>query len=216
MKLGPLPLFLVILIGEAGAATTFNETWNVSTVIPDNDDTGYSNSQVLEDTGISSIQSVTVNLTFTGGWNGDLFAYLVHDSGYAVLLNRVGRDGSQDDGAGSSGMTVDLSDLAAADIHTAIPMTGGAVTGTFQPSGRETDPFLTLDTDPRSAMLSSFSGGNADGTWTLFVADQSGGGTSTLQSWSMTITGVPEPSSLALGVPAMMLLVFSRSRKRKD
>ena len=216
MKLGPLPLFLVILIGEAGAATTFNETWNVSTVIPDNDDTGYSNSQVLEDTGISSIQSVTVNLTFTGGWNGDLFAYLVHDSGYAVLLNRVGRDGTQDDGAGSSGMTVDLSDLAGADIHTAIPMSGGAVTGTFQPSGRETDPLLTLDTDPRTAMLSSFSGGNADGTWTLFVADQSGGGTSTLQSWSMTITGVPEPSSLALGVPAMMLLVFSRSRKRKD
>ena len=42
-------------------------------------------------------------------------------------------------------------------------------------------------------------GSVADGTWTLFFADDaSGGGTSTLNSWSLGITAVPEPVNVAL------------------
>ena len=36
-----------------------------------------------------------MTLNLSGGWNGDLYAYLVHNSGFAVLLNRVGRNGRQ-------------------------------------------------------------------------------------------------------------------------
>jgi hypothetical protein len=38
-----------------------------------------------------TITDVNVGLQLSGGWNGDLYAYLVHSSGFAVLLNRVGR-----------------------------------------------------------------------------------------------------------------------------
>jgi hypothetical protein len=43
------------------------------------------------------------------------------------------------------------------------------VSGTYQPDGRTTDPLTVLDTDPRMAMLSSFTGLDANVTWTLFA-----------------------------------------------
>ena len=59
-------------------------------------------------------------------------------------------------------------------------------------------------------MLSNFTGLNPNGTWTLFVADQSAGAQSTLQSWSMTITGVPEPSCALLLLTTSLLLARRR------
>jgi hypothetical protein len=107
-------------------------------------------------------------------------------------------------------MVISFEDAALSDIHTAIPMTGGSFSGTFQPDGRTTDPYDVLDSDSRPAMLSSFTGLNANGTWTLFIADQSAGETSTLQSWSVTITGVPEPSTLLLSGLAIPFLLRRR------
>lgn len=122
----------------------------------------------------------------------------MHDTGYAVLLNRPGRSLTTPEGSATVGMNLTFSDFAALDVHTGIPMSGGAVTGTWQPDGRITDPLSVLDTDPRPAMLSDFNTLDPSGTWTLFVADQSPGETSTLQSWSMSITGVPEPATAIL------------------
>lgn len=45
----------------------------------------------------------------------------------------------------------------------------------------------------------AFNGQNPNGTWTLFFADTSAGGTSTLNGWSLNITAVPEPVNVALG-----------------
>ena len=192
----------------AAASTTWNgPTINVSTEIPDNDDLGITTTHMVFDSGISQIDSVTVTINLTGTWNGDLYAYLAHDSGFSILLNRPGRSLDNPDGSASSGMVITFADSASSDIHTAIPMSGGSFTGTYQPDGRITDPLTVLDTDSRTAMLSSFSGLNADGSWTLFIADQSPGETSTLQSWSMTITGVPEPSTTMLGCVVMMVLL---------
>ena len=204
---------LLLLPLTATATTTYTNTWNVSTVIPDNDPVGFTSSQTIAP-GITSIDSVVVNLDFTGGWNGDLYAYLVSSNGgYAVLLNRPGVSATTPDGAGSSGMNVTIADSATYaiyDIHTAIPMSGGQVTGTFQPDGRTTDPQTVLNTDSRTAMLSSFDGKSANGTWTLFVADMSPGFTSTLQSWSLTVTSVPEPSSCLLGAFGLVPLFLRR------
>jgi subtilisin-like proprotein convertase family protein len=183
----------------ASAATTWSNTWTVTTVIPDNDDVGYTNSQMISGAGLTEIQSVAVSLNFSGGWNGDLYAYLIHDTGFAVLLNRIGRNSTETDGSATVGLAITLIDDAYSDVHTVVPTSGGLLAGTFQPDGRIADPLLVMDTDPRPAMLSSFDGIDANGIWTLFVADQSAGFTSTLESWSLTVTAVPEPSMLLLG-----------------
>jgi subtilisin-like proprotein convertase family protein len=196
------------------ASTTWTgPTWHVSTAIPDYAAVGFTDNQTLNVYDITEIQSVVVNLNFTGGWNGDLYAYLVHGSGFSVLLNRPGRSLSNPEGSASSGMSITVADSATMDIHTAIPM-NGSVSGTYQPDGRIADPLLVLDTDARPAMLSSFIGLDASGSWTLFVADQSAGEQSTLQSWSMTITGVPEPSAAILVILSGSALLLARRRVR--
>jgi hypothetical protein len=58
------------------------------------------------------------------------------------------------------------------------------VTGTYQPDGGTT--------------LAALNGVNANGTWTLFLADLSGGDTATLVSWGVDISVVPEPVTWAL------------------
>jgi subtilisin-like proprotein convertase family protein len=196
----------------AAASTTWTgPTWNVSTVVPDNDDVGITDIRTISIPGLDEIENVTVNLHFTGGWNGDLYAYLLHDSGFSVLLNRPGRSLSALDGSATVGMAITFDDSAVSDIHTAIPMSGGSVSGTYQPDGRETDPYNTLNTDARTAMLADFIGLDPNGTWKLFVADQSAGEESTLQSWSLTITAVPEPSAVMLAALGLFPL-FRRKR----
>jgi subtilisin-like proprotein convertase family protein len=197
----------------AAASTTWNgPTWNVSTAIPDNNDVGLTSTQTVSAAGITQIENVTVTINLTGGWNGDLYAYLVHGSGFSVLLNRAGRSLANPDGSAASGMVITFADSAGSDIHTAIPMSGGSVSGTYQPDGRITDPLLVLNTDARPAMLADFIGLNPNGSWTLFVADQSAGSQSTLQSWSMTITGVPEPSCALVVLFSGSLLLTRRRR----
>lgn len=97
------------------------------------------------------------------------------------------------------------------NVTTAIPISGGAVTGTYQPDGRATDPLTVLNTDARPAMLADFIGLDPNGNWTLFVADQNPGDTSTLQSWTLTIKAVPEPSAALLSLLGAVLLL-RRSR----
>ena len=212
------PKSILCLLGVLGvlavnsssfAATTITETFTVNTTVPDNSDTGLADYRNISAPGLTEIQSITVGLSFSGGWNGDLYAHLVHDSGFSVLLNRPGRTSGNPDGAGSSGMTILLDDTALSDIHTALP-TVGLATGTFQPDARTEDPLLVTDTSPRSAFLSSFTGLDPNGTWTLFVADQSPGATSTLQSWTLTITAVPEPSAALLAFASAALLIRRR------
>ncbi len=197
----------------AAASTTWNgPTWSVSTLIPDNNDVGITDTQTISVPEITEIESVTVTINLSGGWNGDLYAYLVHGSGFSVLLNRPGRSLAAPDGSPTVGMNITFDDSAPSDIHTAIPMSFVTVTGTYQPDGRETDPLLVLGTDARTAMLSDFIGLNANGNWTLFVADQNTGDTSTLQSWSMTIVGVPEPGTAIM----VFLSAAALLRRRRE
>lgn len=203
-----LPL---LFLPEVNAATTVTGTRTPNVTIPDNSAIGYTSIQTFSSTGITAIQSITVDLSFSGGWNGDLYCYLGRGAVLSVLLNRVGRSLAFPDGASSSGMILSLNDLAVADVHIALPFTG-LPAGTFQPDGRLTDPLFALDTDSRTAPLSLFNGQSADGNWTLFVADQSPGSQSTLTSWSLSITGVPEPSAALLGGLSCALLL----RRRRD
>jgi len=181
---------------SAHAASTVNETFIVGTQVPDNSGIGISNTQHISSP-ITSISEVNVQIALTGGWAGDLYAYLTHGSGFTVLLNRPGRSLANLAGSGVSDFSAYFSDSSPGDIHTAIPASG-PVTGFFQPDGREIDPDNSLDTTPLTALLSSFVGLDANGDWTMYVADVSSGDTMRLESWSLTINGVPEPATATL------------------
>ena len=217
MKLLPIFLCGLLAIGPARAAvtaTTFDLSWTGSLAVPDNDATGASRTLAFHAPEWDSIQVVTVELRFQGGWNGDLFAYLVHNGTLAILLNRPGRTTLDEFGSGSTSLLALLRDDAAADVHTALPDSGPA-TGTWQPDGRYIDPSLALDTTPRTHLLSGFTGMNPNGDWTLFVADQGAGDTATLTGWTLSITAVPEPSAAVLALlSGAMLLRRSRARGR--
>jgi subtilisin-like proprotein convertase family protein len=210
MKTLVYALLATITTSAGFAATPFSQTWTYSTPIPDNDDVGASFTQVLANLDITDIHSVSVAVHLAGGWNGDLYAYLAHGDGMAVLLNRVGLDDDNPDGSGALGLNVTFSDSAVFDIHTAIPMSGSQVTGTYQPDGRTTDPLAVRSSDSRPALLSTFNGMNANGRWSLYVADQATGATSTLQSWSLTIEGVPEPGTPLLAALGLLALWHRR------
>jgi subtilisin-like proprotein convertase family protein len=218
-------LFILLLTPALGsAAVVFSQVFPVNTAIPDNNTTGLLNSQTLTGTNIASIQGITVTLNLSGGWNGDLYAYLARADapGFAVLLNRIGSAdaGLFDPGSGSSGFAVTFDDAApAGDIHTGVFTMGQPVTGVYAPDGRASLPWEVKVTDPRTALLSSFIGLSGDGVWELFVADVSTGDVATLESWELVLTGqtsaIPEPAG-TLGVVGLLTSgLLLRVRKRR-
>lgn len=205
-----LAALLLCSSGLHAAATLFQD-WTVNSTIPDNNPTGLADTRTITGSAITGITSVEVRLEISGGWNGDLYAFLQHDSGFSILLNRPGKSLLDVIGSGSSGFDITLSDDAITDIHEIGP--SGYISGAFQPDARNVDPFDVLDTDSRTSFLSSFQGLDANGSWTLFVADNAAGDVGTLVSWGMTITGVPEPSRATL---LMLGLVGLLQRRRRS
>jgi len=211
-------LGLLAVVPARAQIITDNAILPANLAVPDNDTVGVS-STLAFNSAIEDITDVNVWLNLSGGWNGDLFVSLEHDSGLAVLLNRVGRRTADLTGYSDAGFDVTLDDQAAnGDVHlyrltlfgnANKPLTG-ALTGAWAPDGRPADPLLALDTSPRTDFLSSFNGLNPNGAWTLVVKDVSPGDTSTLVSWGIEVTGiVPEPAAawlLLLGVPGLLWL----------
>ena len=153
-----------------------------------------------------SITNVQITLDITGGFNGDLYAYLVNPQGQlAVLLNRPGVTGSNPFGYGDAGMNITLDGLAANNIHDYAM--GGS--GTFSLSGttwaadgRNVNPQAAgsiLYGASTAANLSIFQNTDPNGVWTFFIADLgTGGGVANLNSVILNIMTVPEPQSWAM------------------
>ncbi len=133
-----------------------------------------------------AVLGVTVGLNVSGGYNGDLYAYLVSpNETTVVLLDQPGVNAGNPFGYGGLGLNVTLSDAGSSSIQTTPETDGVVFSGTYSAAGS----------------LANFNGGVADGTWELYFADlASGSGTTTLNSWSLDITAVPEPVNLALGI----------------
>jgi autotransporter-associated beta strand protein len=164
--------------------------------------------------GEAAIARVGVSLKIDGtpagaGFNGDLYASLIHVSGFSVLLNRPGKNTLTGLGYSDSGLDVVLQDDAP-DIHqyrrtlfgNDLSPLGGALTGVWSPDGRTTDPSRVIGSDSRTELLSSFSGLNAVGDWLLFVADLVSGGTHRLDRWGLeveTVGGFTGPVRLVDG-----------------
>lgn len=185
---------------------------------------------------ITSITDVNVTLQLVnplagGAYNGDYFVSLSHDSGFSVLLNRVGvRTGMtppEQLGYADNGFNVTLDDQATIlyDIHAYRLQLGGGdshntpvdvnfvapLTGTWRPDGRNPVSGPPVIETPRTALLDQFNGLAGGGTWSLFVADLNAGGTANLVAWGLEISGttspVPEPTSTQVIAGVVLLLV---------
>ena len=140
----------------------------------------------------TTVGGLTVGLNMSGGYNGDLYAYLVAPNGtLVVLLNQPGVSDANVFGASGAGMNITLQD-------------GDGTQGSIQ---NVTSSSVLSGTYNAANNLAGINGSVADGNWTLYFADlSSGGGTSTLNSWSLDITAVPEPVNMALTVFGVVLV----------
>jgi len=225
-----LPTALVVT--SAYGQLTENYNFSPNAAVPDGANTGTFDAQSIASSAITQIGNVNVTLNITGTgsggsgmFNGDIYATLVHNSVSSVLLNRTGRDNSTPLGYSDQyGFNIQLSDVGGqGDVHVYRTTLFGNNTTTlagplayaWQPDGRSTDPSSVVTSDPRTALLSSFNGQNANGTWTLFVADLEAGGTAKLVNWGLQITAVPEPSQFAVATGALLLgwVVWNRRNR---
>jgi hypothetical protein len=221
MKASTLLYAAVILAAACSAQATMVVNNSLTGgAIPDGNPAGFTTADVVSGvTDLGAVDNVTVSLDISGGFNGDLYGYLVYQpSGggsavMSVLLNRPGLGNTgggpalQYFGYADAGMTVTLNDqtpLTSINNYGGNSLRSGAPTGTFNSAGG------TLNT--------SFNGiSTVNGTWTLFLADLSaGGGTAVLNSATLTVDEVPEPVTWALiifGAMSLPVLFLKRTRQ---
>jgi len=194
---------MVATAAEAAYMYTFNSGFANGGNIPDANTTGWSDTRTLSGIGDTVITDVNVTINVSGGYNGDLYVYLSHGSGFSVLLNRVGRTSGNSFGYSDAGFNVTFNDQASQsiDFHLYQTVNGFSLNGSeWRPDARNVSPLTVTDGASRTALLSAFNNLNPNGDWTLFVADLSGGSVSQIQSWSLQIEAVPEPTTVALGI----------------
>ena len=202
------PALLLALLAPLARANTLTLSSSPGLAIPDGDLNGVADT-ISVSTPITSITSLTLTLNIQGGFDGDYYSYLTDGSGFAVLLNRIGRTSSNPFGSANSGLSVTFSDTAPnGDIHLAGAGTG-TLTGTWQPDGRNVNPTAAVDTDSRTATLGSFTGLNPNGLWTLYVVDASSVGVGTFEDWSLTINGSGPGTSIPDGGRSSVLLALA-------
>jgi subtilisin-like proprotein convertase family protein len=211
----------------SASAAVYSPSWSSgfanSGNIPDANPTGWSDSRVVS-IADASITDISVHLNISGGFNGDLYAYLSYNGVLIPLLNRVGVAASSPAssfGYSDTGFDITLTSTGN-DVHfygrNSPTFNGnGQLTGSWAVDGRNIDP-QSAPGDFDSASRNTFSdlnGLNPNGTWTLFFADMSGGSQSQVVSWGLDITAVPEPANVALGIFGGLLAVggFWRARR---
>jgi subtilisin-like proprotein convertase family protein len=224
----------------ATATLTFDESNpGLPLAIPDHNSTGILSTLTVTDLDPGTRYSVDLSLDISGtghgGYVGDLYAHLAHQSPdggqylMSVLLNRPGRSDTLPNGYDDAGLNITLSDSADHDVHTYRAQAdyktngSGALTGTWQPDRRLANPDTVTDASVRSTptfddLVNSLVPSNPNGYWYLFVADMQTGGTMQLNSWSLSfseMSAIPEPGNLLTlaGLVGSALLLRSRRRK---
>ncbi|HWW02565.1 MAG TPA: MBG domain-containing protein [Candidatus Acidoferrum sp.] len=193
----------LLLLGAAEpmflqAQTPETYTFTTNRMVPDGNDAGLSDVRNIN-SDIGTIASVKVRLKITGEFNGDLYGYIRHSTGFTVLLNRPGKTAANLHGYSGSGFDVTFQTGASnGDVHVyqnvTVPPDGSPLTGGWEPDGRNVDPANVTDASLRSTSLTNFNGLNAAGDWTLYLADVQSGGTNMLTEWSLDISGAAYPT----------------------
>jgi subtilisin-like proprotein convertase family protein len=205
---------LGVSLAVAQTTTNYSFTFSANMAVPDGNASGLALTTGLTGLG-GTITSLTVSLDISGGFNGDLYAYLRGpNGGFAVLLNRVGVTSGDAFGYSDTGFNVTFDDSGSyKNIHfyqnPSYDLNGGGqLTGTWSSDGRNIDPLSApslFDTTQSTSLLDSFDGTDPNGTWTLFLADLSSGGQSTVVTWGLNIEALPEPSACALLAVGILL-----------
>lgn len=186
MKLIVYFVGVIVMTTFAASAVIYSTNWNTGFanggLVLDDNYSGWSDTRTVSTMPQGALQGVAVTLQLASGWTGDLYAYLVHGSGFSVLLNQVGTP-SQPFGYGAGIMNVTLANgvswngnSTSGNIHS---FGGGNISGYWNPDG---------------GSLDSFQSTTPNGNWSLFIADLSAGGVTTVQNWGvqMDIVAVPE------------------------
>jgi subtilisin-like proprotein convertase family protein len=214
---------VILTAATAAWADSTSVTDTVGVSVPDNDPSGLA-SQLTVSGLTGGITNVTVGLNISGGYNGDLYAYLVDPTGdFAVLLNRVGVGPGNSTGYSDSGFQITLDDLDGySNVHyyqnESPTITSGVLTGTWASDGENVDPQGgSVGSAPVTANLTSTFGTDPNGTWTLFISDLSPGGVSLLNSWTLDVNtaAVPEPQTWALGALGLAVLGARLIKRRQ-
>ena len=152
----------------------------------------------------STVGSLTVSLSISGGYNGNLYSYLVAPNGtMVVLLNQPGATGGNPFGFAGSGLNITLTDATSIGGN---PVTGIQTTA-------ETPGQLFSGTYNAAGTLGTFDNSSANGNWTLFFADMTaGGGQAQLTGWSLNVTAVPEPVNVAMAAFGTIFVVVGGIR----
>lgn len=163
----------------------------------------------------SSLTSLTITLAnVTHAYPDDLDILLVGPTGLNALL-------MSDCGGLNpiSNLTFTFSDLAAASLSDA----GQLASGTFRPTNYDA-PF-TVDSfappapvsGPYGNTLSALYGADPNGTWNLYVLDDTQGNNGVIAGgWSLTLSAVPEPSvNLLLGTAGLLGAAGIAARRRR-
>ncbi|MEX0745807.1 MAG: proprotein convertase P-domain-containing protein [Phycisphaeraceae bacterium] len=193
---------------------TFTAGPNLNLVIPDGAfdlsiGSAVGSSIVVEPGGPTTIQDIEVEVAIDHALVGDVVMFLIHtpDVGPSTRVNLVARPGypfgldqeELGERGGSlaelqSGVPIRFDDDAATS---SAQMDGGG--GSPNVVGLNGSPAVYRPSwDMSAPALSDFNGTDLSGTWTLYVADASPGYAGTLEQWSLIVTTVPEPGSLAL------------------
>ena len=211
-------VFGVSMTTKGGLICTYGES---ACIIPDGSPAGVY-SQITISGVNDSLSDIAVSLNVSGGYNGDLYAYLSYNGALALLLNRVGVSSGNPFGSSDSGFDITLVSSGCGNVHAA-SAGGGVLSGRYVADGQNMDP-LSVESDFKAnggstTLDGTFQNMNPNGTWTLFFADVSaGGGTATLNGWSLDVTAVPEPLNAALGIFAGLfaIVVLAQSRPVRD
>jgi subtilisin-like proprotein convertase family protein len=218
-------ILLLLLAALAGRASSTNQLFTVLSgqAVPDANPVGLISTLTVGGMSGNTV-NLTVNLDITGGFNGDLYAYLVSPTGtMVVLLNRVGIGTGNPYGYGNAGFNITLDSASGNNIHNyqsvgGYTITAGQLTGTWAPDSRTILPNSApsaFDAAPTGNTFANLDGADPNGIWTLFVADLAPGGQSTIVSWGLTVMTVPEPQTWTLlgGSLAAFCLINRKRRK---
>ena len=202
MKSLKMVLGALLLAGTTAHGTIYRyNSTPTGAVIPDGNPGGIQDS-INVSGAWPTITDVKVFLNVSGGYNGDLYAYLNLGGTSVILLNRIGTptttfgsasagfgDGTSPYPNGATSYSFKLDDAGDAGLHAYTGTTGVPVTGSYKPDAAGGTSF------------GSFAGADPNATRSIFFADMAGGNSpSTLAGWGLEITAVPEPVNVALGV----------------
>ena len=149
--------------------------------IPDGDSMGASDVQDIDEA--ITISTLTVAVSITHSWVGDLTVILTHEeTGTSVVL--MDRPGEPDSAFGCSGEDIDatFSDQATRPVEEACGTGTPSIEGAFT-----AEDSLTV-----------FAGESSAGTWTLTVRDANSIDSGTLDEWSLGVNSPPEEPAVTM------------------